>query len=120
MLDDPRINFAISLRDRAAGINHLGMQVDSTEELAEMQARLSALRTKVVEQADASCCYAKSDKYWVEDPTGIAWEIFHTLDSIPVYGEEAGSGERPDQASRCCVPAIQPAASACGTKSNCC
>jgi hypothetical protein len=119
MLDDPRINFAISARDRTAGINHLGMQVDSAAELAEMQGRLSALRSDVVEQAEASCCYAKSDKYWVQDPTGIAWETFHTLDSIPVYGEHAGSGERPEEASNCCVPAIKPAAaSPCGT--NCC
>lgn len=120
MLDDPRINFAISLRDRAAGINHLGMQVDSAEELAGMQERLSSLRTDVVGQAEAACCYAKSDKYWVQDPTGIAWETFHTLDNIPVYGDGAGAGERPEEASRCCSPAIKPAASSCGTKSNCC
>ncbi|GAB3455721.1 ArsI/CadI family heavy metal resistance metalloenzyme [Massilia terrae] len=118
MLDDPRINFAISVRDRAVGINHLGMQVDSAEELAGMQARLSSLRTDVVEQAEAACCYAKSDKYWVQDPTGIAWETFHTLDSIPVYGDGAGSGARPEDAARCCAPAIKPAASSCGTKSK--
>ncbi len=119
MLDDPRINFAISVRDRASGVNHLGMQVESGDELAEMQARLSTLRTGLVEQTGAACCYAKSDKYWVQDPSGIAWETFHTLDSIPVYGEQAGSGERPDQATPCCVPAID-AAPSCGPKGNCC
>lgn len=111
MLDDPRINFAISQRDRETGVNHLGIQVESAGELAQMQGRLSSLQTNLVAEAEAACCYAKSDKYWVEDPTGIAWETFHTLDSIPVYGGHAGAGERPAENSACCVPAIKPASS---------
>jgi hypothetical protein len=115
MLDDPRINFAISERDHEAGVNHLGIQVESAEELAQMQGRLSCLQTAVLEETGAACCYAKSDKSWIEDPSGIAWETFHTLDSIPVYGGHASSGERPSVSAACCVPEIKPAA-----KSSCC
>ena len=96
MLDDPRVNFAISARGAPAGLNHLGVQVGSAEELAEMNARLQKLEGEVVEEMGTACCYAKSDKYWVTDPTGIAWETYHTLDSVPVFGGQ--------QASGCCVP----------------
>lgn len=99
MLEDPRINFAISKRGAALGLNHLGLQVESAEELAEMNTRLQQLQGEVVEEMDTACCYAKSDKYWVNDPQGIAWETFHTLDSIPVFGGEALTA-----ASNCCVP----------------
>lgn len=98
MLDDPRVNFAISQRGAAAGLNHLGMQVESADELVQMRGRLEDLQTDVIEESGTACCYAKSDKYWANDPQGIAWETFHTLDSIPVFGAEAaGEGE-------CCVP----------------
>lgn len=96
MLDDPRVNFAISARGATPGLNHLGVQVESAEELAEMSARLQKLDTDVVEEMGTACCYAKSDKYWATDPQGIAWETYHTLDSIPVFGGQA-EGE-------CCVP----------------
>lgn len=107
MLDDPRVNFAISQRGLDAGLNHLGIQVESTDELAEMQNRLSKLHSPLVEQSEASCCYAKSDKYWVNDPSGIAWETFHTLDSIPVYGHHAATAKNSDEASACCVPPMK-------------
>ena len=81
MLDDPRVNFAISARGATPGLNHLGVQVESADELAEM---------------GTACCYAKSDKYWATDPQGIAWETYHTLDSIPVFGGQ--------QEGECCVP----------------
>lgn len=97
MLDDPRVNFAISQRGRDAGLNHLGIQVESAGELADMQGRLSQLRAALLEEPNASCCYAKSDKYWVNDPSGIAWETFHTLDSIPVFGEDAASSKAPQE-----------------------
>ena len=96
MLDDPRVNFAISARGATPGLNHLGVQVESAEELVEMSARLQKLDTEVVEEAGTACCYAKSDKYWATDPQGIAWETYHTLDSIPVFGSEEEGG--------CCVP----------------
>lgn len=85
-LEDPRMNFAISQRGAKAGLDHLGIQVESGAELCDMQARLDALQPGV-EKEEAACCYAKSDKYWVTDPSGIAWETFHTLDSIPTFGE---------------------------------
>lgn len=110
MLDDPRVNFAISQRGAAIGLNHLGVQVESNNELQDMHARLNALQADVTEETGAACCYAKSDKYWVTDPTGIAWETFHTLDSIPVFG-----GDAPDA---CCVP--QPKFQKTETKSSCC
>ena len=96
MLDDPRVNFAISARGATPCLNHLGVQVESAEELVEMSARLQKLDTEVVEEAGTACCYAKSDKYWATDPQGIAWETYHTLDSIPVFGSEEEGG--------CCVP----------------
>jgi catechol 2,3-dioxygenase-like lactoylglutathione lyase family enzyme len=106
MLDDPRVNFAISQRGRTAGVNHLGIQVESADELNEMQARLVQLQTNVLEQSNANCCYAKSDKYWVEDPSGIAWETYHTLDTIPVFGEHAEPAGEKAEADACCVPAL--------------
>ena len=101
MLDDPRVNFAISQRSAALGLNHLGVQVESPEELAEMHQRLQCLQSDLTEETDAACCYAKSDKYWVTDPQGIAWETFHTLASIPVFGENHSESADP---SACCVP----------------
>lgn len=88
MLDDPRINFAISMQRQPVGVNHLGFQVDNDEELRGMQAQLQAADAKMIQEDEQPCCYARSDKYWVTDPTGIAWETFHSLDSIPVYGED--------------------------------
>lgn len=104
MLDDPRVNFAISQRGLDKGLNHLGIQVESGEELAEMQGRLQTLQSPLVAEENAACCYARSNKYWVEDPSGIAWETFHTLDHIPVYGEQAQSAGRTSEAGACCVP----------------
>lgn len=89
MLEDPRINFAISKRGAKTGINHLGIQVDSDEELAGMRAQLNAADASLATEVNTNCCYAKSDKFWVTDPQGIAWETYHTLDSIPTWGGEA-------------------------------
>ncbi|MHB8623200.1 MAG: ArsI/CadI family heavy metal resistance metalloenzyme [Sulfuricaulis sp.] len=88
MLDDPRINFAISTRGHAAGLNHLGFQVESNDELRAMRSNLEAADSGLVEQTGTACCYAKSDKYWVTDPSGIAWETFHSLGTVPVYGAD--------------------------------
>ena len=121
MLDDLRMNFAISTGRQPVGVNHLGLQVDTDEELRGMRAQLEAADARVIEENEQPCCYAKSDKYWVTDPGGIAWETFHTLGSIPVYGEDTavfdhGASTIPATGSRCCVPApgAQPAASCCG------
>jgi catechol 2,3-dioxygenase-like lactoylglutathione lyase family enzyme len=122
MLEDPRVNFAISTHRQPVGVNHLGFQVDTDEELRGMRAQLEAADSRMLEESEQPCCYAKSDKYWVTDPTGIAWETFHTLGSIPVYGEDTAvfaHGESivpvENSAAPCCVPAqrLEPAASCC-------
>ncbi len=100
-LEDPKINFAISARGAAEGLNHLGIQVEDAAELTDMKSRLDTLQAELVEEEGTACCYAKSDKYWVNDPSGIPWETFHTLDSIPVFNE---SSDAVEAASACCVP----------------
>lgn len=101
MLDDPRINFAVSQRGEKPGLNHLGVQVESAGELAEMRSRLEQLQTGVVAEEGTACCYARSDKYWATDPEGIAWETFHTLGDIPVFG--TGHSAAVDS-TPCCMP----------------
>src|SRR6202007_108052 len=102
-LEDPRINFAISTFAGKSGIDHLGMQAENGDELEEIGSRLAQADVSVTAQKGASCCYAKSDKYWTIDPQGVAWESFHTLDSVPVYGEDRGA--QPSKAkSACCAP----------------
>jgi len=93
MLDDPRVNFAISTHARKKGIDHLGIQAENGAELEELGTRLAQADVSVTAQKGASCCYAKSDKYWTLDPQGIAWESFHTLDSAPVYGADTAKAE---------------------------
>ena len=109
MLDDPRINFAISTRSDKSGVDHLGFQTDSAEELEEVGSRLAQADVSTLPQKGASCCYAKSDKYWTLDPQGVAWESFHTLDSVPVYGQDTRS-RAPEAKSAgraaCCGPAM--------------
>jgi len=116
MLEDPRINFAISRRGFPVGVNHLGFQVESAEELTGMRAQLLAADRALVEEADAACCYATSDKYWITDPAGLAWETFHTLQSIPLYGADT---EIVPKASACCVSA-KPETPAAKMTSACC
>ena len=115
MLDDPKVNFAISRRGRAAGVNHLGFQVESDDELKELREQVSKAGITALDQAGTSCCYAKSDKYWIEDPQGVAWETFHTLGSVPIYGEEA---KRSGEKSACCIPLARQAAD--DEQSACC
>ncbi|HEY1326020.1 MAG TPA: ArsI/CadI family heavy metal resistance metalloenzyme [Casimicrobiaceae bacterium] len=87
MLDDPRVNFAISSWNAHRGVDHLGLQADSHEELADMSARFAeADAASAVAEPNARCCYAVSDKHWVRDPQGVAWEAFHTLDAVPTCG----------------------------------
>jgi lactoylglutathione lyase len=114
MLEDPRVNFAISQRGGAAGVNHLGFQVDDAAELTQMHSRLQAADAGVVEEKDVSCCYARSDKYWITDPAGVAWETFHNLGTVPVYGGENACG---DATSACCAIEAKEAA---GAKTACC
>jgi hypothetical protein len=97
MVDDPRINFAISKQGTKTGVDHLGVQVESDSELTALREQAAAAEIGVVDQKNALCCYARSDKYWVTDPQGVAWETFHTLESVPVYGD----GTRPGSAACC-------------------
>ncbi len=108
MLDDPRVNFAISRRGDAPGVNHLGIQVENDDELRDMRDKLTRADRPVLEQEDAACCYAESRKHWVQDPQGIAWETFHTLSSIPVFGEDTRTslGRIPVKTVSCCVPKL--------------
>lgn len=105
MLEDPRLNFAISTRDTARGVNHVGLQVDTADELEEIEGNLQRAFAAVLPQPGVTCCYAVSDKYWVTDPQGVAWEVFHTLNDAPVYGEYKPMSEIREQASGpCCGP----------------
>ncbi len=111
MLEDPRLNFAISQRGHAPGINHLGLQTDSDEELDVLHAQLQQADVAAHQEKDVGCCYALSNKYWVTDPTGIAWETFHTLGSVPTFdgtdasrSDAACSAEAGSTAVRSIIP----------------
>jgi catechol 2,3-dioxygenase-like lactoylglutathione lyase family enzyme len=129
MLDDPRINFAISNRGQAAGVNHLGLQAEDDAELEAIHANLQKADATVLAEKGAHCCYAMSDKYWVTDPQGVAWESFRSLGSIPLYGDRetdpagaekrasCGSGEA---TASCCTPAEPKAAPAAIGSRGCC
>ena len=101
MLDDPRVNFAISKREKVTGIRHLGIQVEDRTELAEVYERIEHTQRPVLDEGKTTCCYAKSEKNWVEDPQGVQWETFLTTGQSTVYGGDAVEGTR---AKQCCVP----------------
>jgi len=102
MLDDPRVNFAISSRGRKPGLDHLGIQVESDTELETVQHALTSAALPIVPQKQATCCYAQSDKYWTVDPQGIAWEAFHSLNTVPLFGDDDVIQLEP--VSICCKP----------------
>jgi catechol 2,3-dioxygenase-like lactoylglutathione lyase family enzyme len=106
MLEDPRVNFAISQRDSAAGIRHLGIQVEDRAELADVYARLARAEGEVLEEGATVCCYAKSEKSWIEDPQGIQWETFLTTGESTVYGTPESVGPR--RTKPCCTPLQTP------------
>ena len=101
MIEDPRLNFAISTRGTLPGVDHLGIQTDTEEELVALKAQAEAADMTLLDQGETSCCYARSDKYWVTDPQGIAWEQFRTLGDIPVFSEKTAPHGEP--ASACCA-----------------
>jgi catechol 2,3-dioxygenase-like lactoylglutathione lyase family enzyme len=107
MLDDPRVNFAISKRGLKPGLDHFGVQVESNEELTASRGQVERAEIAALDQPNAACCYARSDKYWITDPQGIAWETFHTLDSVPVFGEDNRSAPAAHEATACCTPATK-------------
>lgn len=109
MLEDPRVNFAISSRGRRPGLDHFGFQAESAEELLELQDRAErASPGEVRLQPDARCCYAKGEKHWTRDPDGVSWEHFQTLGDIPDFGSDASA-----DSSTCCTPTA--ATSSCCT-----
>ena len=117
MLEDPRVNFAISTRGREPGLDHLGIQVEDQAELHGVYARLHSAGGTVVEQGNTSCCYAKSEKSWIDDPSGIAWETFLTAGESIDYGDGTGEREaRIAHAKSCCAPELNspPKELACG------
>lgn len=118
MLDDPRLNFAISTRGAKAGIDHLGFQTDDADELATLKARAEAADMALLDEGETTCCYARSDKHWVTDPQGVAWEQFHTLGNIPVFSE----GPKVEAASACCAPTTRgkPVGIAVKASNSCC
>lgn len=118
MLDDPRINFALSSHGHDVGVNHFGMQADSDEELAILKTMADAASSDTtIEQGEAACCYAKSEKHWVVDPQGLAWEHFLTMSDSLTYGEDTNihgeacciplhANEKTDELQTCCIPQV--------------
>lgn len=99
MLEDPHLNFAISTRAKTTGLDHMGLQVDDADELNALRDQMSAANISTHSDGETTCCYAKSEKSWVENPNGIAWEAYHTMEDAQIYsGNDAVSG------AACCVP----------------
>lgn len=119
MVDDPRLNFAISARGGEKGIDHLGLQAEGAQELAELRDRAQSAGMALLDEGETTCCYARSAKHWVTDPQGIAWEQFHTLGNMPLYGEEpqpalpAASQAASSSDKACCVGRPAAPAPAC-------
>jgi hypothetical protein len=120
MLEDPRVNFSISMRGREAGLDHLGIQVEDEGELREVYGRLKAAERPVLEEGATTCCYAQSEKSWIADPTGIAWEAFLTHGESTVYGTSVDLAVVKETASACCAPAAASITAAAPAKSACC
>jgi catechol-2,3-dioxygenase len=115
MLDDPRVNFAISTRGREPGLDHLGIQAENEGELHEVYGRLKQAGRGVLEQGKTTCCYAQSEKSWTDDPAGIAWEVFHTTGEATDYGVSVQQGAQIAHAKACCVarPEVKETVSSC-------
>ncbi|MSR13302.1 MAG: glyoxalase/bleomycin resistance/dioxygenase family protein [Gammaproteobacteria bacterium] len=112
MLEDPRVNFAISHQDHSkAGLNHLGVQVETGDELAALREQLLVADAGLVSEENTACCYVRSDKHWVTDPSGIAWESFHTLSTIPVFGDHTDLSSV--ATAECCTPEMKASPESC-------
>jgi hypothetical protein len=122
MLEDPRVNFAISnLGDRTSGVSHLGIQAEDETELAEVYDRLARAERPIVEAKATTCCYAKSDKQWIADPQGVPWETFFTYGEATVYGEGSLSNlKEATERAVCCEPSFVEAAPATAAAEACC
>jgi hypothetical protein len=115
MLDDPRVNFAISTRSEQTGVDHLGIQVETPDELHEVYGRLQQADRPVLEEGVTTCCYAKSEKAWIKDPQGLSWETFLTFGESTVYGDNVDLDPLREPSGACCAPEANtaPAAAAC-------
>ena len=119
MVDDPRINFAISKRGSGIGINHLGLQVDSDDELELLRLQAERANLAAAAEKDVRCCYARGNKYWYTDPQGVAWETYHTLEQVEFFqGEQEATGAV--AAASCCGPSTALSAQERPVKSACC
>lgn len=117
MLEDPRINFAISTRAGKVGVDHMGLQVDDASELNVLREQMSAANISTHSDGETTCCYAKSEKSWVEDPNGVAWEAYHTMEDAQIF---SGS-DKSSEGSACCVPETKPqVACSMPAKKGCC
>ena len=115
MLDDPRVNFAISSGNARKGVEHLGIQVEEAAELAEVYSRLQAADRPVLEEGRTTCCYARSEKSWIADPDGVTWEAFFTDGEATVYGDSPALAALSEEAAdgACCAPAVAAAEPVC-------
>lgn len=111
MLEDPRINFAISSRTRIRGVDHLGLQVEQDEDLEELRGRLRDADLSLFDEGETVCCYAHSDKSWVRDPSGVAWETFKTMEDVQLF-----SGTSTSEEDACCAPASRRKSACCASK----
>jgi len=117
MLEDPRINFAISQRGAKPGVDHLGFQVDTDEELGALRKQVADAEIAARDQLGVTCCYARSDKYWITDPQGVAWETYRTLGEAEIYGAQTKTAD----AAACCAPKPEAAeAQARAATKTCC
>lgn len=118
MLDNPHVNFAISARGAKPGLDHLGIQVDAPEELEGLRENMKRADFALSDEGEITCCYAKSDKSWLQDPSGIAWEAYYTMADVEFFNDAPAK----ETASACCAPKAQPKpeATSCAPKSGCC
>jgi catechol 2,3-dioxygenase-like lactoylglutathione lyase family enzyme len=112
MLEDPRVNFAISTRVGEKGVDHLGLQVDEDSELAEITERLEQADLSIYDEGEGTCCYAESKKAWVQDPSGMAWEAYRTMGDAELF--HAKSEESNEEVSSCCDASDESEAKCCG------
>ena len=113
LLDDPRVNFAISTRPSKKGVDHLGIQVDDNSELDEVRGRITSAGLSAFDEGETVCCYAKSDKTWVQDPAGVAWESYRTMEDAEIYGKNPVMSD-----NACCTPEAMGTPTCCEPSEN--
>jgi hypothetical protein len=124
LLDDPRVNFAISTRSEKVGLDHFGIQVDEESELTEVRNRLKKAEMKTFDEGETTCCYAEADKTWVVDPVGVAWESYRTMADVETFGTDRKKEKAAGETNACCAPksekVVAPATNAADKKSGGC